>query len=163
MPFEAVDDKDLATIRDQLEAAVRDRGLPLSEIAVKLDAEAGLLEVAAKLLSDPLLNDSGNAAHRTTTLAVRLFCDSEDTGREALWGRIRYSVSRDHANFFPVPAEYGDDVAIEFGWQFDRETLKSGAAEVRDRGSLHYVSVLPNDQLVGFVECCSEIGERAAS
>lgn len=160
MNFDDMSDEALATLRNRLVSEVVDRNLQLTDIDVAFLPEQKVLEVTAKVACDPLLDSAGNASHRRINIAVRMFTESEDTGRETIWGRISYSVEKDYSNFFPVPEEYGEEVKVEFNWEFDRETLEHGAAELRDCDRVHYVSALPNQQLVTFVTCCSETVER---
>jgi hypothetical protein len=162
MTFDEFDDDDLATIRQQLEQLVQERGVPFAEIQVTQSLESSLLEATAIGTSDPFLDSTGNAAHRQIRISVTMFTESPETDRDVLWGRMSYSVETAHSDFFPVSDEYGDHITIQFNWEFDRETLEHRSAEVRDRGSLHCVSVLPNPQFVAFVECCSEVAEEWA-
>lgn len=160
MCLDNISDAALARLRDRLVRAVIERDLQITDIHVGIVPKESLLEVTGEVVSDPLLNSAGNALHRRISIAVRMFSESENTGKEVIWGRIRYSVERDFSNFFPVPEEYGEEVKIEFNWEFDRETLEHGAAELRDCNRLHYVSVRPNNQLTEFVQCCSAVVEQ---
>ena len=163
MTFNELGETDLKMIQQGLEEQVRERNLSIGDISVTQSPETRLLEVTAVVRSDLFLHSSGNAPHRQIRVSVTMFTENPETERDVLWGRIWYSVEREHSNFFPVPDEYGDDVTIQFNWEFDRETLAHGAAEARERGSVHYVSVLPNAQFTGFVRCCSEVVEQWAS
>jgi hypothetical protein len=153
----------LRAFQGELETEVRRLELPLAEIRVQCLDDQSVIEAIASVVSDRWLNSAGNAAHRTIRVAARMFLESELDDREIIWGKIVYSVPRDHSNFFPVPEEYGTEVTLEFNWEFDRETLQVGAAELRDCLRLHLVSVLPNDTMTGFIECCSVVGERWAA
>jgi hypothetical protein len=163
MTFDELNDADLRMIQRALEQQVREQNLLLDHISVTQSAETRLLEATAIVLSDPYLESSGNAAHRRIRVSVTMFTESPETERDVLWGRIWYSVDRDHSNFFPVPKEYGEAVTVQFNWEFDRKTRAHGPAEVRDRDSLHYVSVRPNEQLTGFVNCCADVVEQWAA
>ena len=160
MTFDELNDVDLLRIQRELEQKVHERGLAFGKIAVKQSAETGSIEATALVLSDPFLESAPYAVHHRILVEVTMFIESQETDRQVLWGRIWYSVEREHSYFFPVPKEYGDHVTIHFNWEFDRETLQHGVGEVRDRDSVHFVSVLPNEQLKGFVECCSDVAER---
>lgn len=162
MTFDEFDDSAIEMIRNELEEQTHLRSLQLDRILVSQCLRTGLLDITAIALSDPFLESSGNWKQRCIRFLVRVFTDSEETESEVLWGRVEYSVDREHANFFPVPEEYGKHVTIVFGWEFDRKTLEYRAASVKDRDILHYVSVLPNDDLVAFIECCSQVAERWA-
>jgi hypothetical protein len=163
MTFDELSNDDLALFQRQLEQLVQERSLPFGEIRVTQSPDSTLIEVTGVVVSDPFLDSFGNAAHRRIKVSVTMFADSPESDREVLWGRMWYSVEKGHSNFFPVPDEYGETVTIRFNWEFDRETLEPSAAEVRDRESVHYVSVLPNENFVAFIKCCSEVAEEWAS
>ena len=163
MTFNELSDDDLAHFQQQLEQRVQEQALPFGEIRVTRLPDSELLEATAVVVSDPFLDSSGNAAHRRIHMSVTMFTVSPETDREVLWGRLWYSVEKGHSNFFPVPDEYGDSVTIQFNWEFDRETLEPRAAEVRDRDSVHFASVLPNPHFAALIECCSEVAEDWAT
>jgi hypothetical protein len=163
MTFDKLSDDDLAHFRRQLQRRVQDQALPFGEIQVTRLPDSELLEVTAVVVCDPFLDSSGNAAHRHIRVGVTVFAVSPETDREVLLGKMSYSVEKEHSNFFPVPEDYGDHVTIHFNWEFDRETLESRSAEIRDRESVHYASVLPNPDFAAFIECCSKVAEEWAS
>jgi hypothetical protein len=124
-----------------------------------LDDANDEVRVQAIVTVDPALS-GGNVAHREITILVRLFTLGEDEDQPVISASIQYAVAKEFSNFFPVPAEYGQQVRVGFSWEFDRYTLKFGAAELRDRESVHFVSVSPNDYLIEFVRCCSSCVEQ---
>lgn len=155
MSFDHLTSIDLETIQRELVTAVSDGCLPLASIEVCLDDANDEVQVQATVTVDPALT-GGNADHREITILVRLFTLGEDDEQPVILASIRYAVAKEFSNFFPVPAEYGQQVSVCFSWEFDRYTLKFGAAELRDREAIHFVSVSPNDYLIEFVKCCSE-------
>jgi len=155
MSFEHLTPTDLETMQRELVTTVSDRCLPLTSIQVCLDDACHDVEVQATVTVDPAL-PGGNADHREITILVRLYSPGEDDGRPVILASICYSVAKDFSNFYPVPAEYGEHVSVCFSWEFDWYTLKFGAAELRDRESVHFVSVSPSDYLIEFVKCCSK-------
>lgn len=154
MSFDHLTSTDVETIQRELVTAVSDRCLPLTSIQVCLDDANDQVQVQATVTVDPALS-SGNADHREITILVRLYSLGEDEGQPVILASMRYAVAKDFSNFFPVPAEYGEQVIVCFSWEFDRHTLTFGAAELRDREALHFVSVSPNDYLIEFVKCCA--------
>lgn len=163
MTFHDLSDTERRAFQAELETEVRELELPLTDIRVQCLYDQSVIEATAIIVSDRWLNSAGNAAHRTIRVAARMFLESELDDREIIGGQIVYSVPRDHGNFSPVPEEYGPEVTLEFNWEFDRETLQVGAAELRDCRRLHYISVLPNDIVTGFINCCSAVCERWAA
>jgi hypothetical protein len=162
MTFNEFSDSEIEMIRNQLAEEIARRGMQIDEILVSQCVRTGLLDISAVALTDPYLETSGNWAHRRIRFEVTVFTDSEETECEVLCGRVEYSVDREHSNFFPVLEEYGERVTIVFGWEFDRNTLEHRAASVTDRDMLHYVSVLPNQDFIDFIRCCSEVVEQWA-
>jgi hypothetical protein len=160
--FNDFDDDDLATIQSELTELAGERGVPFGEIQVVQDFESGQLEMKAVVQSDPLLDDGANAEHRRTIVRVTVFTDSlksDDSDGDSIWVEQVYAIPSKHANFFPVPEEYGDTVRIGFHWELDRETLTPRCCGINDLLRLHYVSVMPNEDLLAFIECCSEVAE----
>jgi hypothetical protein len=155
MSFDHLTSNDVASIQRELVTAVSDRCLPLTSVKVCLDDANEEVQVHATVTVDPALS-GGNATHSEITILVRLFTLGEDDDQPVILASIRYAVAKEFSNFFPVPAEYGQQVSVWFSWEFDRYTLTFGAAELRDRESVHFVSVSPNDYLIEFVKCCSE-------
>ncbi len=163
--FHALDDNDLTTIQSELTKLAGERGVPFGEIQVVQSSETSLLEMKAVVQSDPLLDDGRNAEHRRTTVSVTVFTDgltNDDAEGDSIWVEQTFDLASEHANFFPVPDEYGDTVKIGFHWELDRETLVVRCCGINDQLKLHYVSVMPNEDLLAFIECCSEVGERWA-
>lgn len=122
MTFEDFDDSEIEMIRNEIEEQTHLRSLQLDRIQVSQCLRTGLLDITANAISDPFLESFGTWDHRCIRFQVRVFTDSEDTESEVLWGRVEYTVDREHANFFPVPEEYGKHVTIVFGWEFDRKS-----------------------------------------
>lgn len=154
MSFDHLTLTGLDTIQRELVTAASDRCLPLTSIEVCLDDANDEVQVQATVTVDPALS-GGNADHREITILVRLYSLGEDEGQPVILASMRYAVAKDFSNFFPVPAEYGEQVSVYFSWEFDRHTLTFGAAELRDREAIHFVSVSPNDYLIEFVKCCA--------
>jgi len=159
MSFEHLTSTDLATIQRELVTAVSDGCLPLTSIQVWLDDANDEVQVQATVTVDPALS-GGNADHREVTVLVSFYSLEENEDQPVILASIRYAVAKDFSNFFPVPTEYGEQVSVCFSWEFDRHTLTFGAAELRDREAIHFVSVSPNDYLIEFVKCCSKCVER---
>ncbi len=154
MSFDHLISTDLNTIQRELVTACNDRCLPLTTIQLCLDDSNDEVRVQATVTVDPALS-GGNAAHREIPILVRLLTLGEDEDQPVILASIRYTVAKEFSNFYPVPVEYGEQVSVWFSWEFDRYTLKFGAAELRDRESVHFVSVSPNDYLIEFVKCCA--------
>lgn len=122
------------------------------------ESQQGYLEFCASLFRDDALDSI--PPRQQATVVIRGYLVSEETDRPVIWGSIRYSVSCDHSRFFPVPAEYGNEISIQFGWEFDAETLQPSYADVRERDSIHYVSVLPSAEVCSLVRCFSSVLNR---
>jgi len=142
-----LDGEALEQLRTDVAAAVERAGITCDA----LQLSAGLdecVEIRMTLPADPMLPAvPGRTCDRRRNLLVRAVVESEDSGRPVVWCEVEYSVGRGSSFFSPVPAEYGDRVSIRFGWEFDLPSLTPGYADVRDRQSVHYVSVLPSEDV----------------
>ncbi len=166
-------DPKLSHFRERLQRRITKRNLPFADLAVDEDEIGGdwRVIIRARCTDDPLfrpppsvgVNADGSIPtgpwnHRQVLVTV-VFSESEETGRRVLLTTVNYRVDRDHANYYPLPEGCGDTVAVTFNWEFDRETLAPGRAEMRDGMRLHYCSVLPPKHAVSFVEACAAEAE----
>ena len=115
------DEEDLDQMRAEMSEELSASGVECGSVALT-DSEQGHLEFRASLLRDAALNTVPQ--QQQANVLLRGYLVSEESERPVIWGSIRYSVNRDRSRFFPVPAEYGDSISIEFGWEFDAETLQ---------------------------------------
>lgn len=120
------------------------------------------IEATVVLLSDNLRPElASHFPNRKSRLLVRGPMESSDkAGQQVYWGQAMFSVAKEHSFFIPVPEEYGDMVSISFGWEFDAESLEPSYADVRERNSIHFVSVLPSFEMQKFVRCVADAMKR---
>jgi hypothetical protein len=152
-----LDEDDIPRFRDELvdhltKAGIRCR--PLS-VTTGFMGDEQVIEVTAELLEDAML--SVRREWQKTVLFARAYCLGEVSEKRVIWGEAKFSVDREHSFFYPVPDEYGERVSIRFGWEFDIDTLTPTYADVRDRNSVHYCSILPSKQFQDFVGCFSRV------
>lgn len=146
-----------SSISDELwSATIKFRDL---EVA---DCENEGIEATVVLLSDNLQPElASHFPNRKSRLLVRGPMESSDKlGQQVYWGQATFSVAKDHSHFIPVPEEYGNNISISFGWEFDAESLEPSYADVRERNSIHFVSVLPSFEMQKFVRCVADAMKR---
>lgn len=151
------DQDDLDQMQAEMSEELSNSGIECGSITLT-ESHSGCVEFRANLLRDGSLDSIPQ--HQQATVVLRGYLTSEEADRAVIWGSIRYSVSRDRSRFFPVPVEYGDEISIEFGWEFDAQTLQPSYADVRERASIHYVSVLPSAEVCSLVRYFSNILNR---
>lgn len=146
-----------SSISDELwSAKIKFRDLVVAEF------ESEGIEATVVLLSDNLRPElASHFPNRKSRLLVRGPMESSDNeGQQVYWGQATFSVAKEHSHFLPVPDEYGDDVSISFGWEFDAESLEPSYADVRERNSIHFVSVLPSFEMQKFVRSVADATKR---
>jgi hypothetical protein len=148
-----IDDDSLDGFKEDFESALQSEGIRCGPVSVTLVDASGhdLITVSAHLLEDAMMPIQRE--WQRTVLSATAYQWSKVSDRPVIWAESTYLVDREQSFFTPVPDEYGEQVSIRFGWDIDIETLTPTYADVRDRESVHYCSVLPSVQLTGFVKC----------
>ena len=151
------DSSDLDAFAKAVSFSSSRRNITLSSVQVRqrqLDPE--VIEVRAGL---PNLESD----LRTERIEVHFPCYSEEWDCAVLWARLIVSVPSEDSYYFPVPERYGEQVELEFNWEFDPETLECGPACIRDKDCVHYAPVLPDERLQWFVECVRDAAAEAGA
>ncbi len=147
-------DKDLEYMTRELEEDFQMRGVHVTNLSVSAPSEFNHIEATGILVQDKLLpNIPGQTCDRRISFKISGLVESPDTGEQVFWGELNYSVPSGQSFFSPVSPEYGSEIAIRFGWEFDAKTLQPSYASVWERNSVHYVSVLPSEELSIAMQC----------
>ena len=151
-------DEDLEEMKRELQEDLQMRGIHVTDLSVSAPAEFNHIEATGTLVQDRRLPKiPGQTCDRRISFTISGLVESPDTGQQVYWGELNYSVPSGQSFFSPVSPEYGSEIAIRFGWEFDPKTFQPSYADVRERKSIHYVSVLPSEELSVAVQCFASV------